>query len=436
MKKLVIVISILTAILSGCTETKKDQKPNVILMMADDMGYECLSVYGSLSYQTPVLDKLATEGIRFENCISQPLCTPSRVKIMTGLYNYRNYEFFGYLNTNQTSFGNLMKEAGYVTCIAGKWQLNGLSYPDDIDDWQDQSRPVQFGFDEYCLWQLTRPKKDGERYADPLIEKNGEIVRTDSNSYGPDIFADFILDFIARNAQKQFFVYYPMVLVHDPFVPTPDSDSWNIKEDRYKGSKAYFKDMVEYADKITGRILNKLEEEGLLENTVFIFTGDNGTNRSITTQTLSGAIQGGKGNTTDAGTRVPLIVHWPKGGQSGKVYQDLISFCDFYPTLAELADLNVPVDGQSFFPVLSGLKHTPRETLFVHYDPRWGNNVNQFRNQFIRTLDYKLYSDGRFISLKDDVLEMAPLALDSLNQEEKKIYDRLKKELDNYPDFN
>ena len=148
-------------------------KPNVILIMADDMGYECLGSNGSTSYATPKIDALGEEGIRFTHCISQPLCTPSRVKIMTGLYNYRNYEYFDYLNPSQRTFGNIMHEAGYATCIAGKWQLNGISYKDEVPNWNDSLRPHHFGFDEYCLWQLTKPRSEGERYAHPTIQQNG-----------------------------------------------------------------------------------------------------------------------------------------------------------------------------------------------------------------------------------------------------------------------
>ena len=110
------------------TETfQRNKKPNIVLIMADDMGYECLGSYGSAVYNTPNLDKLAAQGVRFTHCYAQPLCTPSRVQLMTGKYNFRNYEEFGYLNPKEKTFGNLLKEAGYRTCIAGKWQLNGIS---------------------------------------------------------------------------------------------------------------------------------------------------------------------------------------------------------------------------------------------------------------------------------------------------------------------
>lgn len=131
--------------------------PNIVLVMADDMGYECVGANGCIEYQTPHIDRLAASGIRFDNCYSQPLCTPSRVKIMTGQSNALNYVDFEYLRPGEKTFAHILKDAGYATCIAGKWQLNGIhhNYPGNDDD----TRPVHFGFDSYCLWQLDKPGK-------------------------------------------------------------------------------------------------------------------------------------------------------------------------------------------------------------------------------------------------------------------------------------
>lgn len=400
------------------------------------MGYECLSCYESVSYRTPVLDSLASKGIRFSHCVSQPLCTPSRVKIMTGLYNYRNYDFFGHLNSEQYTFGNLMNDAGYATCIAGKWQLNGLAYKDSLPEWSDTLRPNRFGFDEFCLWQLTKEKREGERYANPLIEQNGKILERNENSYGPDIFSNYILDFIERKKDEPFFIYYPMVLVHDPFVPTPDSEDWNNHEMRYKKDTGYFKDMVAYTDKIVGEIAGKLREMDIDGNTIIIFTGDNGTHPSIFTRVANGIIKGGKGNTIDAGTHVPLIIYWPEKIKKGFVYNQLIEFSDFFPTFADIAQMEVESDGISFYPLLTGKNHKPRKTAFVHYDPRWGKNVNKYRNQFVRTLDYKLYQDGGFFNLKKDILEKAALNTDSLSVNENDIRSVLENELKKHPVWN
>ncbi|HWS01397.1 MAG TPA: sulfatase-like hydrolase/transferase [Prolixibacteraceae bacterium] len=407
---------------------KAPAKPNIVLIMADDMGYECLSANGSLSYQTPNLDRIASRGINFSHCIAQPLCTPSRVKIMTGKYNYRNYEYFGYLNPNQKTFGNYLKEAGYSTCIAGKWQLNGLSY--DLPGKDDLNRPHHFGFDEYCLWQLNKLGKEGERYANPLIMQNGKKLEGLENAYGPDVFSDFVCDFIGRKADQPFFVYYPMVLVHDPFVPTPDSPEWSDASKRYERNERHFKEMVEYADKLIGKVESKLKEKGVLENTIFIFTGDNGTNVSITTKTKQGPVKGAKSFTIDAGCHVPLIVNWPEAMNQGSVYDPLIEFSDFLPTMLEAAGIKYTqsdFDGKSFFSVLKGDSHPTRETVFVHYDPQWGNaGVN--RNRFAQTTGYKLYRDNRFFNIIEDPLEQHPIF--DMSADEKATRKELQKILD------
>ncbi|WP_373330855.1 sulfatase-like hydrolase/transferase [Salmonirosea aquatica] len=417
----------------GFTKEKTLEKPNVILIMADDMGFECLSTYGSTEYRTPVLDSLAAHGIRFENCVSQPLCSPSRLKLMTGMYNYRNYEHFGYLNPNQYTFGNLMQEAGYATCIAGKWQLNGLSNKDIVPTWHDNRMPNHFGFGEYCLWQLTKSGAEGERYAAPLFEKNGELIQGSEDQYGPDFFSDFVIDFIERKKDERFFIYYPMVLVHDPFVPTPDSPDWKNAGDRYKKDTAYFKDMVAYTDKIVGKITRKLKDLGLDKNTLVIFTGDNGTHPTISTSTSQRIIKGGKGNTTDAGTHVPLITYWPDQIRQGRSFAGLIEFSDFFPTFAEIVNRKIKTDSKSFYPLLTGGKYQPRSTAFVHYDPRWSPNVNQYRNQFVRSLDYKLYQDGKFYGLKEDILESRLLDREKLSRQESSVLLDLQKEMDLHP---
>jgi arylsulfatase A len=131
---------------------------------------------------------------------------------MTGKYNHKNYVEFACLNPNQKTFAHLAKEAGYETVIAGKWQLGA-----------NNKLPAHFGFDHYCLWQLSYTRGEGERYARPLIERDGVTLPVTENHYGPNIFADYLLDFIDRNKQRPFLIYYPMALVHDPFLPTPDS---------------------------------------------------------------------------------------------------------------------------------------------------------------------------------------------------------------------
>jgi len=332
-----------------------DRKPNIVLIMADDMGYECLGCNGSTEYNTPNLDRLAAGGLRFTNCYSQPLCTPSRVKLMTGKYNYRNYEDFGYLNPDQKTFGNLLQDAGYATCISGKWQLNGLNRNNEGN--QDLSRPNHFGFEEYCLWQLHHERKSGERFANPLITQNGTDLPRDEDAYGPDVFCDFVLDFIDRKAGKPFFVYYPMVLVHDPFVPTPDSPEWDDRSRRYENDTIYFDDMMAYTDKIVLRVIDKLKEKGVWENTIFIFTADNGTHPSVISNTCSGQVKGGKGYSINSGNHVPFLASWKDKFEGGKVVDELVDFTDILPTFCKAAGIKNSryySDGKSFLSLLKG----------------------------------------------------------------------------------
>ncbi len=428
-----VVLFVLAVVSSGATE-----KPNIVFIMADDMGYECLGSNGSKDYRTPNLDRLAKEGLRFTHCYSTPLCTPSRVQIMTGKYNFRNYEESGYLRSGERTFAQMLKQAGYATAIAGKWQLNGLSYPDQYPASlrKDHRRPAAFGFDEWCLWQLTELRtKEGERYADPLIESNGgEAVKLDGQ-YGPDVFRDFLADFIERKKDGPFFVYYPMVLTHSPFVPTPDSPEWSNAGKRMTGSKHHFKDMVEYTDKIVGQLVAKLDAVGILEDTLVIFTGDNGTHPSIRTKMVDGRdYQGGKGSTPNAGTHVPMVAYW-KGKTPGRVCRDLVDFTDFYPTFAEVAGVDVAVepglDGRSFLPQLKGGRGNPRNWVFCHYDPRWGKFQAA---RFVRDKRYKLYADGRFYDLDADELEQAGVRPEEVSGDVADARQRLKTVLDRMPE--
>lgn len=439
-----ILLGALGMTLFSCTSSQANQEkpnatpPNVILIMADDMGFECLSSFGSLSYKTPNLDRLAANGIRATQCYSQPLCTPSRVKIMTGQRNYRNYEHFGYLNLNQTTFGHVMKNAGYETCIVGKWQLNGLAYPDLIPTHNQTDNPNRLGFDEYCLWQMNRHRREGERFANPKITQNGKDLTGLEDKYGPDIFADYLLDFIDRKADKPFFAYYPMVLVHDPFVPTPDSEAWKDPTRRYEKDTAYFRDMVHYTDKIVGRIVQKLEEKNLLENTILIFTGDNGTHPTITSQLPQGPWQGAKGQTIDAGNHVPLVMSWPAKIKKGITYDGLIEFSDFFATFQDLANVSesnaLPHDGLSFLPLLSGKKQTERSHVFVHYDPMWGR-FKEIRTKFARDKKYKLYQDGRFFDVPSDPLEKNAISEIEMTNSQKQVREQLQAVLDEAPEW-
>jgi arylsulfatase A len=278
------------------------------------------------------------------------------------------------------------------------------------------------------LWWLT---SKGSRFADPRIIENTKQVETTINDYGPDIVSDYITGFIERNQDKPFFVYYPMLLVHSPFQPTPDSPEWKDMETRTEKDNKYFKDMVEYTDKVVGKITGKLEELGLAENTIFIFTGDNGTNSAIISQTINGDYPGGKGRLQDNGNHVPLVIRWPANGNKNSVNPELVEFSDFLPTFAEAANAKTPedIDGKSFYKLLANKKYTPRESVFVHDYPN-PQTTSKRAGCFARTVDFKLYSTGKFFDMKNDKWEKSSLNVDKLNSKQKEIHKMLKAELD------
>jgi arylsulfatase A len=413
--------SFLTVLLShSALPSVAEARPNVILIMADDLGYETIGANGGTSYKTPTLDKLASAGLRFEHCYVQPLCTPTRVQLMTGKYNVRNYVNFGEMDPKAVTFGNLFKQAGYKTCMAGKWQLG-----------RDIELPKRYGFDEYCLWQhMRRPS----RYANPGLEINGVQKDFTKGEYGPDIVNDYVLDFVARHKAEPFFVYYPMMLTHGPYDTTPDSADWDPKGTEGKGKDPkHFADMVAYMDKLIGKLVVHLDKLSLRENTLVLFLGDNGTGAGTPSQMGDKLVIGGKGSTTETGMHVPLIASWPGKIASGKVSPDLVDSTDFLPTICEAAGVTVPaelkVDGRSFLPQLKGEAGKPRHWIYSWYSPR-GENLREFAfNQ-----KYKLYKSGQFFDLVHDPAETRPLTVASLPADAAQAAKNLQLALDQYKD--
>lgn len=377
-----------------------DRPKNVILIMADDSAADNYGCYGSDFFKTPTLDALARDGARFTHCYSEPVCTSSRVKIMTGRDNVRNYVKFGSLDRSETTFGNMMQAAGYATAVAGKWQLHGAP---------NGSLAPQCGFDTYCLWNY--PGSNRERYWNPGIIRDGELLETDKTDYGPDIFANFLIDFIEENRERPFFVYYPMVLVHSPFPVTPDSDPAAREANGKAASLRNFRDMTLYADKIVGRLVETLEKNGLRENTVLIYTTDNGTHRNLTYPYRNESRVGEKAYATDGGTHAPLIVSCPGLVTSGTVCEDLVDFSDMLPTIADItgADLpNVKLDGRSFWPQCKGGRGNPRDFIFQYYYPKFGEAANRHGDGigdreivWAQNQQYKLYRDGTLYATSD-----------------------------------
>ena len=397
--------------------------------MADDLGFETLSIYGGTSYETPEIESLASEGMVFAKCYSTPLCTPSRIQLMTGKYNHSNYVGFGILDSTEMTFGDYFRQAGYRTAVAGKWQLWGNATQFKLAGTHG-STPEQAGFDEYCLWQV---KKRGYRYKNPSISINSEDTTYFPGQYGPDIELQFIEEFIDRNADNPFFIYYPMTLTHDPFQPTPFNPGFEDfdPDSAFVNDTTYFGEMLYYTDSILGRIKSKIIEQGLENKTLVLFIGDNGTDRKVISQLEGTKVRGRKGYPVEYGTHVPFIAWGPGNIRNGAVSNSLIDFTDFIPTLLSAANTPGPdltgLDGYDFSKEFEGTDLSAREFIYCYYDPKWGNFE---KSSWVYDGTHKLYSNGKMYNVQNDVAEENDLALngDAILQE---VRNRLKEELDN-----
>ena len=346
---------------------------------------------------------------------------------MTGKYNFRNYTGFGVLAPTEKTFGHYMKQAGYATCVAGKWQLWGVS---DAHGMLGKGvYPEEAGFDEYCLWAIDHVKG---RHADPYLHVNQREPQLFLGEYGPDICCNYLCDFMTRNRDVPFFAYYPMLLPHPPYVPTPDSAEWNGAE-RKKAHPDFFADMVRYLDTIVGRVVARLEELGLRERTLIMFLADNGTPAGINSRKGNQTIPGQKGLPTDGGTRVPLIANWPGVIPPNSVSDDLVDTTDFLPTIADVTRFSlpeeVPFDGRSFFPQLRGEKGIPRQWILCDHDPQWFNAKSC---RFARDQRWKLHDDGRLFDVPADPLEEHPIEAGKGNHEADAARVRLQEVLNDF----
>lgn len=422
------------SLLALCLPTLAADRPNVLLIMADDIGIDGLGCYGGDSYKTPHLDRLAAEGVRFTHALSQPLCTPTRVQIMTGKYNHRNWRSFGILDPNETTFGHRMKAAGYATGIFGKWQLQSYDPPDLPGAAKRRGKgmhPKDAGFDQYALFHALHTENKGSRYANPTMLEgvagsDGEI-KTYDGSYGEDVWVDKIVDFFDKHRDEPTFVYYPMALPHWPFQPTPDSNEWN-PQNVPEESVDYFDDMVQYMDKTVGNLLQQLEEKGLREDTLVLFYSDNGTDARVTSKMQDGrSIRGGKATPKQTGIHVPLIAHWP-GKIEPSVCGDMVDASDFLPTFMDIAGTKLPddavADGISFAPRLFGHPGPVRKSSFIWYDPRPGWDKERFgRHVFALDKHYKLFRSGRLYKLTEtplEEIEVDPLSMSDADREAKR----------------
>ena len=406
-----------TIVTTKTPTTPKVDKPNIIFIMLDDLGKEWVENYGAEEIKTPTIDKLAEEGMQFKNAWSMPQCTPSRVTLLTGQYPWRH----GWINhydvprwghgaqfdpTMNPSFARVMKDAGYKTCAAGKWQINDFRLQPDAMNLH--------GFDDYAMWtgaEGGNEKASQKRYWDPYIHTK-EGSKTYEGQFGEDVFTDFIIDFMTKNKDNPMMIYYPMCLPHGPLVHTPAEPNVADKIDKHKA-------MVRYTDIILKKILDSLDDIGIRENTVIVWTTDNGTSKNIVGKRNGRAVRGGKTLTTENGVNSPFIVNWKGTIKEGTVTDALVDFSDIFATFSDLGNGKLPKDyigdGASFAPLLRGeTADSPRDWIMAmgskpaKIENGKVTNVHKFRDRVIRNKKYKAFvgQDKRIHKIVDVVNDL------------------------------
>jgi arylsulfatase A-like enzyme len=407
------------------------ERPNVIFIMADDLGYTDLACYGSKYYETPAIDRLAAEGVRFTNGYTcGPNCQPTRAALLsgqyaprTGVYTVGNIDRFDWrsrplrpvdnvtqLPLEKVTIADAMKRAGYATGMFGKWHLGN----------DEKHHPSQRGFDEAI-------ESSGVHFnfkTDPPTEHADD-------AYLADFLTDRAIDFIERHRSEPFFLYLPHFGVHAPH----EAKAELVEKFRDKPAAGGHRDptyaaMIASVDESVGRIAAKLDELGLAENTVIFFSSDNGGVGGYKSIGLSkngitdnAPLKGGKGTLYEGGVRVPYIVRWKGHIEPGRTVATPINSVDLYPTLLELAGANrktdYRLDGTSYAPLLVDAEAAgERRPLFWHFPGYLGAGVGEWRTKpvgAIRSGDWKLLEnfetgEVELYNLADDVSETRNLA--------------------------
>jgi arylsulfatase A len=388
MKLIHIFLSLLLLTNASIAQVKK---PNIVFILADDLGIDGVGAYGADFFKTPVIDKLAKEGIRYTNAYTVPLCGPSRALLMTGRYGFRtgavNQDMVSDIKPSaETMMPAILKKAGYTTSMIGKWG-------------QLPSDPAAFGFDDYLryfgsgVYVSRTDKKD--KYV-----INGKEALLKKQEYMPDLMHDHLVDFMAKHKTDPFYLFYSLTHVHGEIIATPDSKPGTTDY------KELYADNIAYMDKLVGKLIHALDSLKLRDNTLIVFMGDNGTaGQAAGIGRVNGKkIIGKKGSMQEGGSLVPMIVNWPGVIKKPGVSNSLIDAADFVPTFAEIAGAALPtnnvLDGKSFAYQLRGGKGTAREWIFTGLGNDW----------YVRSANWKLMRSGDLYDMRKAPFE-EPLAV-------------------------
>ena len=371
---------------------RAQQKPNVVVILADDQGWGDLSLHGNANLATPRIDSLARDGVMFDRFFVCPLCAPTRAEFLTGRYHPRG-GVHGVttgaerLNLDERTIGDTFRAAGYATGAFGKWH-NGSQYP---------YHPNARGFEEYYGFTSGH----WGQYFDPLLEQNGKLVR--GKGFIIDDLTDHALAFIERNKDRPFFCYVPFNTPHSPFqVPDRFYEKFRDRPILMPARDPQLEElgktrcvlaMCENIDWNVGRILQRIEDLRLAEKTIVVYFSDNGPN----SWRFNGGMKGRKGSTDEGGVRVPCVVRWPGHIKPGTKVRQIAGAIDLLPTLAALASVRVggdkPLDGADLRPLLLGTaQQWPDRMIFSH----------QGQMTSVRTQQYRLDGKGNLFDMEAD----------------------------------
>jgi arylsulfatase A len=376
--------------------------PNIIVFLADDIGYEIPNYTGGISCSTPNINLASQQGIVYRHCYASPLCSPSRFMLLTGKYNQRNYTVWGIMDPNQRTIANMFQDGGYATAVFGKWQLNG-----GVTSAQNFGFGEMVVFDPVTTNNISDDDVNEPRYGNPLIYENG-FYWPDSltkGNYGPNIFLAKALSFIdsCHAIGQKYFIYFSSPLCHAPFSPTPHNKQFkNWDWSLHKSNTAFWPSMVRYMDSIFGVLKNHTDSLDALpesNKTIIAFMGDNGSPKGIISQWQDPqtgevlSVTGEKGKPTERGTHVPFIIT----GLGQATDNQLVDFTDFIPSLADICNIPVPgyldtLDGHDFGKVLRGLPDSARSEIFCHFDANIATDGGAAAQAWVQDTIYKTYT--------------------------------------------
>ena len=409
MKRFILIVFV---VFNSCYSPIENKTPNVIIIMTDDQGFGDLGINQNPNIITPNIDKFANKSIQFNNFFVSPVCAPTRSSLMTGRYSLRTgvrdtYNGGAIMSNNETTIAEILREANYATGIFGKWHL-GDNYP---------FRPSEQGFDESLIHlaggigqvgDFTNYFKGDRSYFDPILWKNNK--QNQYEGYCSDIFAENAIEFIEKNKNNSFFCYLSFNAPHTPLqVPekyynmykdldpelgfNDDLSDFRMNEkDKEDARKIY--GMVTNIDDNIGKVINKLKELKIEEETIIIFMTDNGPQQIR----YNSSMKGRKGTVYNGGIRVPFYIQYSEKFKESKVINKMSAHIDVLPTILELCNLNVPndrkIDGQSLVPFINS-KSTNDRFLFSYWTRRF---PEKYINMSIQNDNYKLVGNNDFDS--------------------------------------